>query len=171
MLSGLLYEEAFSLFSKTKYRKKGLFPDDVLEIFDDLGIRYNNIKKLSTKQPTLVAIQWNDSSLSGHYIVWDPKREQFLDPLHGLIDYDNMMKLCHIDDIWEINSLDTKRLIKARNTKSLITEMFSSFSPKKITLSRKANKFVIEIHLSKSVILKKTVKKLNGIKINIIWEE
>lgn len=99
MLSGKLYEDIKPLFSKIN---GGIYPDDVLEVINNLGFRWKEFKRLPTKGKALVALTWNEEGLSGHYIVWDCERKQFLDPKHGLIDKNEMLEFCKIDYIWKI---------------------------------------------------------------------
>lgn len=114
MLAGLLYENVLPFF-KDYDHKNGLFPEDVLEFLEDIGISYNAINKLPKRQPALVALDWKEGKLTGHYVVWDPIRKQFLDPLHGLIGRRKLLSLCKIDHIWSIKK--TKQLIGIKRQK------------------------------------------------------
>jgi hypothetical protein len=101
MLSGLLYDAVLPFFGR-RGRRNGLFPDDILEILDDLDVSCQSVDKLPRRSPALVAIAWRKEGLSGHFVVWDPKRNQFLDPIYGLVDKDEMLRACRIEHIWSI---------------------------------------------------------------------
>jgi len=103
MLSDKMYGDVAALFKAMKKTTRGgLYPDDVLEVLEELGCDYSELKDLPKRGKALVAVQWKDESLSGHYIVWDSKRKQFLDPLHGVINKRDMLKLVEIEEIWKI---------------------------------------------------------------------
>lgn len=103
MLCGCLYAEMASIFrSKRKITRGGIYPDDMLDIIEDLGHSYVETEKLPAKGAALVAVKWKEPNLSGHYVVWDGKRRQFLDPLHGLINRDEFLTLADIDEIWKV---------------------------------------------------------------------
>jgi len=99
MLCGKLYDDVKPFF---KAISGGIYPDDVLEAVENLGFKWKEFKRLPRKGKALVALNWKEEGLSGHYIVWDCERKQFLDPKHGLINKTEMMKLCNIDYIWKI---------------------------------------------------------------------
>ena len=98
MLTDNLYSTIKEIVGKTR----GLYPDDVLEYLEDFGYEYVEVKKLP-KGIALVALQWKEPGLSGHYVVWDSKRKQFLDPINGVIDKSEMLKFAKIDYIWKIS--------------------------------------------------------------------
>lgn len=99
MLCNKLYDDVKPFFGKIS---GGIYPDDVLEVIQNMGFGWKEFKRLPRKGKALVALKWKEEGLSGHYIVWDCERKQFLDPKHGLIDKEEMMKLCNIDYIWKI---------------------------------------------------------------------
>ena len=105
MLVGHLYSEIIVLFPKLKRTKGGLFPDELFEIFEDLNFSYKENNVLPKKGRALVAISWNDKTLSGHYVVWDSVRKQFLDPTHGVINKRELLNLAKIDYIWRITKI------------------------------------------------------------------
>ena len=49
----------------------------MLDLIEEMGYKYKEMRNLP-KGNALVAIQWKDSNISGHYVVWDGKRKQFL---------------------------------------------------------------------------------------------
>ncbi len=100
MLTDNLYSTIKEIIGKNK--RGGMYPDDVLEYLEDLGYEYLEVKNLLKAKVALVALQWKAPGLSGHYIVWDGKRKQFLDPINGVIDKKEMLKFAKIDYIWEI---------------------------------------------------------------------
>jgi len=99
MLIKKRYEETAQLFGKIR---GGLYPDDIFELLDDLGYDSKEVVYLPKSGVALVAIQWKDENLPGHFIVWDSKRYQFLDPSHGVINKNDMLKHAMIDFIWKI---------------------------------------------------------------------
>lgn len=105
MLTNRLYSEIIGIFPELKRRRGGLYPDDIFEVLDELGYSYREMKRLPRRGPALVAIEWKDPSLSGHYIVWDSKRRKFLDPLNGVMGKREMLKYAKIEYIWRINKL------------------------------------------------------------------
>jgi len=102
MLTKHLYEEVTEQFPELKRSRGGLYPHRVLDILDSLGYDYNEICRLPQKGAALVAVQWRQPNLSGHYVVWDSKRRQFLDPKHGLINKREMLRLADVEIIWRI---------------------------------------------------------------------
>jgi len=99
MLAGLMYESVFSLIGR---QRGGIYPDDVLDILEGLGFGYREVSKLPKRGAALVAIHWKEKELSGHFVVWDSRRGQFLDPLHGAIGQREMLKFAGIEHIWAI---------------------------------------------------------------------
>lgn len=99
MITGKLYLDAKIIIGRVR---GGIYPDDLLEILDDFGYYYKEVKSLPKNGIALVAIQWKKPNLSGHYIIWDSERSQFLDPINGLIDQNEMLKFATIDYIWKI---------------------------------------------------------------------
>lgn len=106
MLTGHLYNELIGLFPRLKRTKGGLYPDDLFEIFDDLGYSYYEVKKLPKRGTALVAIEWKNIDSLGHYVVWDSRRKQFLDPLHGVVGLKDMFEHAKIEYIWKINKTE-----------------------------------------------------------------
>lgn len=103
MLCDRLYGDVIAISQALGIKhKKGICLDEMFEIFEEFDRDYNEIFELPTKGRALLAVQWKEQDLSGHYIVWDSKRKQFLDPLYGIISKREMLKLIHIDSIWRI---------------------------------------------------------------------
>ena len=103
MLIGCMYESARQLFKDFGKRLRGgLYPDDIFEVLEEIGYDNEELIDLPKKGKALVAIQWKDSELSGHYVVWDAKRKQFLDPLHGVFNRKELKKFAYIENIWRI---------------------------------------------------------------------
>lgn len=103
MLCGCLYAEIASIFyGKKKTTRGGIYPDDMLEMLEDIGCEYEEVQKFPAKGCALVAVKWKEPNLSGHYVVWDGKRKQFLDPLHGVVDKDDFLKLVDVEEIWKV---------------------------------------------------------------------
>lgn len=102
MLVGLLYDDARSHFNRVG---DGMYPDDLLDTLDRAGLETDEVKRLPRKRAALVAIQWKDSDLSGHYVVWDPARQQFLDPLHGVVDRKSLLACAEIEHIWAVDAV------------------------------------------------------------------
>lgn len=109
MLAGLMYEIVYSLIGRPR---GGAYPDDVLETLEELGFESREVAKLPKRGAALVAIHWKNEELSGHFVVWDARRRQFLDPLHGVIGQREMLKFAGMEHIWTItkekNVQDTK---------------------------------------------------------------
>ena len=100
MLAGLLYESAHGLIGRPK---GGLYPDDVFETLEDLGFECHEVYKLPKRGAALVAIHWKEKdTLSGHFVVWDSRRKQFLDPLHGVIGQRDMLRFAGLEHIWAV---------------------------------------------------------------------
>lgn len=144
MLAGLLYDDALSLFAHFGHGS-GLFPDDVLEVLEDLGLPAKAASGLPKRQPALVAVDWMEEGLSGHYVVWDPGRRQFLDPLHGLVGRRELLRLCRIEHVWTIGGRNMRRLVRARMAKALAKRVLGPFGPSAICLSRTDDGFAIEV--------------------------
>ena len=106
MLVGLMYDDAKTYFNRVS---DGMYPDDLLDALDVAGIEVSEVKHLPRKQAALVALQWNKSGLAGHYVVWDPSRRQFLDPLHGVVDRDDLMEFANIEHIWATEVIILRR--------------------------------------------------------------
>ncbi len=102
MITRRLYNEIISIFPELNRAKGGLYPDDVLESLEELDFNYNESKNLPNKGVALVAVQWKSPELSGHYVVWDSRRKQFLDPINGIINKREMLKFAEIESIWRI---------------------------------------------------------------------
>jgi len=147
MLAGLMYEDALSLFVHLDH-SNGLFPDDVLEILDDLGLPTHDVSTLPKRQPALVAVDWKEEGFSGHYLVWDPRRGQFLDPLHGLVGRRDLLRLCRIEHIWTVGERNMRNLVKARVAKALAKELFEPFGPVSVGLYKMPGRFQIEVRFA-----------------------
>lgn len=103
MLVGCLYEIARMLFKESKKSiRGGLYPEDIFEVLEEIGFKNKELQELPQNTKALVAIQWMDEELSGHYVVWDHKRKQFLDPLHGVFIRRELNKYAYIERIWKI---------------------------------------------------------------------
>lgn len=144
MLAGLLYEDALSFFRHFDH-SNGLFPDDVLEALDDLGIAYRLMSRLPKRQPALVAVGWREDGYSGHYMVWDPERGQLLDPTHGLIDRRDLSRFCVIEHIWATGKSNMRNFVRARMAKEFARRIFRPFGPTALGLSRTTDSFVVEV--------------------------
>lgn len=81
--------------------KNGIQLDKMFELLEEFNYNCCKVEELPGKGRALVAIHWKDNDLSGHYVVWDGKRGQFLDPLHGAINKREMMKFANIESLWE----------------------------------------------------------------------
>lgn len=99
MLAGLMYESVHSLIGRPR---GGAYPDDILETLEELGFEYREVPKLPKRGMALVAIHWKGEELSGHFVVWDSRRGQFLDPLHGVIGQREMLRCAGMEHIWKI---------------------------------------------------------------------
>jgi hypothetical protein len=148
MLAGLLYNDTLPFFNKLDHHN-GLFPDDVLDVLDGLGIHCKSINKLPKRQPALVAIEWREKGFGGHFVVWDPIRKQFLDPLYGLIGQRDFLSLCNIEHIWSTGKQNMRQLVKARVAKVLAKELFKPFGNVAIGLGRMVNgNFTIQVRFA-----------------------
>lgn len=101
MLTGVLYDTIIDAYPHLKRKRIGLYEDEMLEILEDFGYSCDEIGSLPARSTALVAVDWKEND-AGHYIVWDAKRKQFLDPLYGLVDKNEMLKNVSIDYIWKI---------------------------------------------------------------------
>jgi len=145
MLAGLLYDDALPFFNDFDHAN-GLYPDDVLEVLDDLGIPCRSMHSLPKRQPALVAVNWRDEELGGHYVIWDPDRKQFLDPLHGLIGRRELLRLCRVEHIWSAGRKNMRQLVRARMAKIVAKELFEPFGPAAVGLGRTVDgNFIIEV--------------------------
>lgn len=103
MLCGLMYDDVASLYySFKKTTRGGIYPEDIFELLELVNCDCKEVEVLPAKGLALVAIQWKEPNTSGHYIVWDSKRGQFLDPLHGVVNKREMLKLADMEEIWKI---------------------------------------------------------------------
>jgi hypothetical protein len=102
MLSDKLYEETETIFRMLGKSTRSIYPDDIFEVLEEVGYDYDESDVLPRKGRALVAIEWKSKGLTGHYVVWDSKRKQFLDPLHGIVGKREMLKHASIDYIWKI---------------------------------------------------------------------
>jgi len=116
MLAGYMYEDMASIvLSLGKTIKGGMYPEDVLEVLEALGHYCVECKKLPSKGHALVALQWKDEGLSGHYVIWDNKRKQFLDPINGLIEKKELLKVAIIERIFKVSWRRRKNVKVPRN--------------------------------------------------------
>lgn len=103
MIVGELYETSKAIFSMLgKTIRGGLYPEDVMEVLEEFGYSYNDATKLPKNGKALVAVQWTNQKLTGHFVVWDGKRKQFLDPLYGVFGKKEMLKHAEIEWIFKI---------------------------------------------------------------------
>jgi hypothetical protein len=103
MLAGKIYDDMAAVFDGLgTSTKKAMYPDDLFEALEELGFDYQEVDVFPKRGKALVAVQWKHKGLAGHYIVWDCKRKQFLDPLHGVMGKREMLKHATIDCIWRI---------------------------------------------------------------------
>ena len=103
MLSYRLYGEVAAISQALDINsRKGIHLDQMFELLEELGydcIEYDSLPKSGR---ALVAVQWKEKRLAGHYVVWDSKRKQFLDPIHGVVNKKEMLQLVDIDSIWKV---------------------------------------------------------------------
>lgn len=100
MLTKHLYKDIILVFPELT-RRSGLHMDEILDILDAFGYYCSEVKMLP-KGSALVGIQWKSPNLNGHFVVWDGKRNQFLDPKYGIINKNNMLKVANIDIILKV---------------------------------------------------------------------
>lgn len=103
MLVRRLYEDIVTLFPEL-VRRTGLHLDEITDVLDAFGYCCVESKSLP-RGVALIAIQWKNKRLSGHYVVWDGKRNQFLDPLHGIISKKNMLKVAKMEVILKVTKM------------------------------------------------------------------
>ena len=65
---------------------------------------YDEIKEVpkGVNGPDLIQVVKNDRGKVCGTIVWESKRKQFLDPIFGVINKDDMLCCAEIEDIWKI---------------------------------------------------------------------
>lgn len=98
MIVGELYDTSKSVFNVLgKTTRGGLYPEDVMEALEEFGYEPYDSNVLPKSGKALVAVQWYDKKLSGHYVVWDGKRRQFLDPLHGVFSKRELSRCAEIE--------------------------------------------------------------------------
>jgi len=103
MLANRLYAEVVAVVQVMHIStNKGMCLDKMFELLDEFGYFCREVDKLPQKGRALVTIQWKEKSMSGHYVVWDSRRKQFLDPLHGVIGKREMLKYAEIESIWKV---------------------------------------------------------------------
>lgn len=103
MLCDKLYGETAAMLDALEISaRRGLCPDEMFELLEEFGCYCQEIDKLPVKGRALVTVQWKDKNLSGHYVVWDAKRKQFLDPLHGVFGKREMSKYAKVEIIWKV---------------------------------------------------------------------
>lgn len=103
MLSFCTYEEALGTAKKLKIdMKNGIFLDDFFEILECFDLFVRQVNTLPKRGCALVTINWKKKNLSGHFVVWDGKRQQFLDPTFGVINKEDMLESAEIEEIWKI---------------------------------------------------------------------
>jgi ABC-type bacteriocin/lantibiotic exporter with double-glycine peptidase domain len=103
MLSDRLYGEVAAITQALGISaRRGICLDQMFELLEELACNCWETDKLPVKGRALVTVQWKEKELSGHYVVWDSRRKQFLDPLHGVVNKKEMLKLAEIDSIWKV---------------------------------------------------------------------
>lgn len=103
MLGDRLYNDIVAVIQALGINaSRGISLDQMFELLEELGCSCKEIKELPTKGRSLITIQWKKEDLSGHYVVWDGKRKQFLDPLHGLVNKREMLRFAKIESIWKV---------------------------------------------------------------------
>jgi ABC-type bacteriocin/lantibiotic exporter with double-glycine peptidase domain len=103
MLTYSMYNKALGLFEAIgKSIRGGLYPEDVIEVLEIYGYSVKQAEKLPKRGVALVTISWKKKDLPGHFVVWDSKRKQFLDPTFGLVNKKELLNCAKIDDIWII---------------------------------------------------------------------
>jgi len=104
MLIDCMYAPTRTLFREfgKNTTRGGLYPEEIFEVLEEIGFENKEMQQLPRTGKALVAIQWKDPELSGHYVVWDSKRKQFLDPLHGVFNKKELSKFAEIEGIWKI---------------------------------------------------------------------
>jgi len=102
MLADRMYKEIEAIFHILEKSTRSIYPDDVFEVLDEIGYDYDEVAHLPKRGRALVAIEWKNEGFTGHYVVWDSSRGQFLDPLHGVMGKREMLKYASIDYIWRI---------------------------------------------------------------------
>lgn len=147
MLAGLLYDDALPFFDGSDH-SNGLYPDDVLGVLEDLGISCRSVQRLPRRQAALVAINWRDQDFGGHYVVWDPNRGQFIDPLHGLVGRRELLRACRIEHIWSVGKRNMRQFVKARAARAAAQRMFESLGPAAVGLRREGGDFAIEVRFA-----------------------
>ncbi len=146
----------------------GLYPDDVLEVLEDLGVGCQGVAALPKRRPALVAVGWLSEGFCGHYMVWDPTRGQFLDPLHGLVGRRDLSKFCAIEHIWATGKANMRKVVKARLAKGMAKEVFAPFAPASVGLSKWEAGFVIEVRFHEEPPPEaRALKSIGGVPIHI----
>ena len=103
MLCDRLYGEVIAVAQALGINiKRGMFPEEMFELIEEFGKYCARIDKIPNIGRALIAIRWKQKTLSEHYVVWDAKRKQFLDPLHGVYGKREFFKFAEIDSIWKI---------------------------------------------------------------------
>ncbi len=103
MLTYSMYEKALGFFEAAGISiRGGLYPEDAIEVLEIYGYSVKTSDKLPKRGNALVAISWKNKDLPSHFVVWDSKRKQFLDPTFGLVNKKELLACATIDDIWII---------------------------------------------------------------------
>lgn len=103
MLANKLYGEVVAMIRALQINaSRGLCLDEMFELLEEFGYYCKETDKVPKRGRALLTIQWKKEELSGHYIVWDAKRKQFLDPLHGVVGKRDMLKHAEIETIWKV---------------------------------------------------------------------
>ena len=102
MLVDATYSVVYSVLKKLNMSTRGgLYFEDIYRMLEEFGRTANNIKSLPKAGRALLAIQWNDNG--AHFVVWDSKRKQILDPEEGVYSYKELLKYATIDEMWRIS--------------------------------------------------------------------
>lgn len=115
MLAGLLYESVRSVVGNVRSLAH---PESMIEMLEDLEMECEESSKLPARGTALVALQWNDHRLPGHYVVWDSRRKQFLDPRSGVVNRRDMMRFAKIDHIWTVRKRTVKEYCDGKKESS-----------------------------------------------------
>ena len=103
MVGDKLYGEVVAVLQALDISARyGISLDEMFELLEEFGYYCQEAQKLPVKGRALVTVQWKSEGLAGHYVVWDSKRKQFLDPLHGVVGRREMLKYAKIDSIWKV---------------------------------------------------------------------
>jgi len=90
--------------------KKGLFPEQMFLILEELNFECISTDKISIRKPSLIALSWKDKNCNnGHYVIFDVQRNKILDPLFGIYNLKELKKCAEIEFIWGVRKLKKPR--------------------------------------------------------------